>query len=63
VSTIGEGSLAEEPEDTRSEPLLGKGMGLLFVALFAIAAGCSILETSATRTSSRSDRSGPRRAD
>jgi MFS transporter, FHS family, L-fucose permease len=35
VSTIAEGSLAEEPEDTRSEPLLGKGMGLLFVALIA----------------------------
>ncbi len=33
MSTIAEGSIAEEPEDTRSEPLIGQGMLLLFVAL------------------------------
>ena len=35
MSTIAEGSVAGELDDTRSEPLLGKGMGLLFVALVA----------------------------
>ena len=33
MSTIAEGSIAEEPEDARSEPLIGQGMLLLFVAL------------------------------
>jgi FHS family L-fucose permease-like MFS transporter len=35
VSTIAEGSVAEEPENTRSQPLLGQGMLLLFVALIS----------------------------
>src|SRR3954447_18693976 len=35
LSTIAEGSVAEEPEDTQSEPLVGKGMLLLFVALIS----------------------------
>jgi FHS family L-fucose permease-like MFS transporter len=33
VSTIAEGSVAEEPEDVRSEPLIGQGMLVLFIAL------------------------------
>jgi FHS family L-fucose permease-like MFS transporter len=33
VSSITEGSVAGEAETTQSEPLLGRGMGLLFVAL------------------------------
>jgi FHS family L-fucose permease-like MFS transporter len=33
LSSIAEGSVAREPEDTRSEPLLGHGQLLLFVAL------------------------------
>ena len=35
MSTIAEGSIAEEPENTLSEPLIGKGMLLLFVALIS----------------------------
>jgi MFS transporter, FHS family, L-fucose permease len=35
LSSIAEGSVAEEPEDTRSEPLVGQGMALLFIALVA----------------------------
>ena len=33
MSSIAEGSVAEESDDTRSEPLVGQGMLLLFVAL------------------------------
>ena len=33
MSTIAEGSVAEEPEDARSEPLIGQGMLVLFIAL------------------------------
>jgi FHS family L-fucose permease-like MFS transporter len=35
LSSIAEGSVAAEPEDTRSEPLVGQGMALLFIALVA----------------------------
>jgi FHS family L-fucose permease-like MFS transporter len=35
LSSIAEGSVAEEPENTRSEPLVGQGMALLFIALVA----------------------------
>ncbi|MEA2232504.1 MAG: transporter, family, L-fucose permease [Solirubrobacteraceae bacterium] len=35
MSSIAEGSVAAEPEDTRSEPLVGQGMALLFIALVA----------------------------
>ena len=35
MSTIAEGSVAEEPDDTRGEPLIGQGMLLLFIALVA----------------------------
>jgi MFS transporter, FHS family, L-fucose permease len=35
VSTIAEGSVVEEPENTRSQPLLGTGMVLLFIALIS----------------------------
>ncbi|MDX6721046.1 MAG: transporter, family, L-fucose permease, partial [Solirubrobacteraceae bacterium] len=35
MSSIAEGSVAEEPENARSEPLVGQGMALLFVALIA----------------------------
>src|SRR6187551_3595822 len=90
LSSIAEGSVTDEPEGTRGDPLVGKGMMVLFIALiacftawgvaqdlttpmvagfkrifdmstfqaslvqlayfvayFAMAAGCSILETSA----------------
>jgi FHS family L-fucose permease-like MFS transporter len=33
VSTIAEGAVAEEPDDTTSEPLIGQGMLVLFIAL------------------------------
>jgi hypothetical protein len=33
VSSIAEGSVADEPEQTQSQPLIGKGMLVLFVAL------------------------------
>ncbi len=33
MSTIAEGAVADEPENTQSEPLIGQGMLLLFVAL------------------------------
>jgi len=35
LSTIAEGSVAEEPENTRGEPLVDKGMMLLFLALIS----------------------------
>jgi MFS transporter, FHS family, L-fucose permease len=35
VSTVAEGSAAGEAEDTRSQPLVGSGMVLLFIALIA----------------------------
>ena len=35
MSSVAEGSVAEEPEDTRSEPLIGSGQLLLFIALIS----------------------------
>jgi FHS family L-fucose permease-like MFS transporter len=35
LSSIAEGSVAEEPEQARSEPLVGSGMVVLFIALIA----------------------------
>jgi FHS family L-fucose permease-like MFS transporter len=35
VTSIAEGSVADEPEDARSEPLIGQGQLLLFVALIS----------------------------
>ena len=37
MTTVSEGSVAGEPEDTRGEPLVGHGMVVLFIALVLVA--------------------------